>query len=97
MRTEAVTIEEELADLNGEARTLLSATADAPEVKIVEARRRLITALEENAAVWSELRARLARAAQMQDRTIRRDFYKTLGLAFGVGALMAFHLGGRHS
>ena len=92
-----MTVEQELADLNVEARALLSATAGAPDVKVIEARKRLIAALEENAAVWSEMRATLARQAQMEDPSIRRDFYKTLGLAFGAGALMAFHLGGRHS
>jgi ElaB/YqjD/DUF883 family membrane-anchored ribosome-binding protein len=90
MRERAPTIDDEFASLKAEALSLLATTADADELRVVQARMRLVSALEHSAETWDQVQADVARRVRGRDKSLREDFYKTLGLAFGIGAYMAF-------
>jgi len=73
-------------DFADDVRSLLAATANVAEAKVVEARKRLSETLDRS----RELAGRSARRA---DHYVREHSYETAAIAFGLGALTAFLLG----
>jgi ElaB/YqjD/DUF883 family membrane-anchored ribosome-binding protein len=97
MKGSIFTVGDELAHLQAEAQSLLSATADTREYEVVEARKRLRNALDESREPWTKLLADISKRARARGGAIRGDFYQALGFAFGLGAYVAFvHLGRRN-
>jgi len=79
-----------------DAQTLLGATAHIAEEKVVEARRRLTSALERGREVWGEVREKAVAGAKATDQVVRDHPYHAMGVAFGVGALLGFLLSRRN-
>lgn len=74
----------------------MSVTANVAEEKVVEARRRLAAALdrckEAGLEAWENLQDKAVAGARATDATIRKYPYQSIGIAFGVGALIGFLL-----
>lgn len=83
-------------DLAEDAKALLAATADVAEEKVVEARKRLVSALEKGKAAWNRVQERAVEGAKATDEMIHEHPYKALGIAFGVGALLGYLLSRRN-
>ena len=82
-----------------DAKELISATANVAEEKVVEARRRLNAALERckdaGLDAWNTVQDKAVAGARAADNTIRDYPYQSLGVAFGVGALLGYFLSRR--
>jgi ElaB/YqjD/DUF883 family membrane-anchored ribosome-binding protein len=81
-------IEEGASNLADDARELLAATAGMAESKVVEARKRLKIALERSKEAWGDIQDRATAQARVADEVIRDHPYQSIGLAFGIGALL---------
>jgi len=79
----------ELKALSEDSQALLSATSDAAEHKVVEARKRLTAALEKSKEAWNQLQERAREGVADADDAIRDHPYQSLGIAFGAGILLA--------
>jgi ElaB/YqjD/DUF883 family membrane-anchored ribosome-binding protein len=90
-------IEETASNLADDARELLAATADMAETKIVEARKRLQVALERSKEAWGDIQDRAVAQARVADEVIRDHPYQSIGVAFGVGALLGILMARRSS
>ncbi len=86
------------SDLNGlaeDAKALLVATGHLAEEKVVEARKRLSDALEKGRETWERVQDRTIEGAKATDTAIREHPYQSIGIAFGVGALLGYLLARR--
>lgn len=81
-------MEDSVSTLADDARELLAATAGVAETKIIEARKRLQTALERGKEAWGDMQDRAVAQARVADEVIRDHPYQSIGVAFGVGALL---------
>jgi ElaB/YqjD/DUF883 family membrane-anchored ribosome-binding protein len=81
-------MEEGASNLAEDARELLAATAGMAETKVVEARKRLKAALERSKEAWGEIQDRAAAQARVADEVIRDHPYQSIGIAFGIGAIL---------
>ncbi len=79
-----------------DARALLAATAHVAEEKVVEARKRLAAALERSREVWNDVQEKAVAGAKATDKVIRDHPYQSIGVAFGIGALIGFLLSRRN-
>lgn len=75
-----------------DARALLDATANIADEAVAEARQRLTEALESSKDFRNRIKERAVDAAKATDKTIRENPYQSIGIAFGVGALVGFLL-----
>jgi ElaB/YqjD/DUF883 family membrane-anchored ribosome-binding protein len=87
--------EKSASNLADDARELLAATAGMAETKIVEARKRLQIALERSKEAWGEIQDRACAQARVADEVIRDHPYQSIGVAFGVGALLGLFMARR--
>jgi ElaB/YqjD/DUF883 family membrane-anchored ribosome-binding protein len=78
-----------------DAQELLAATAHVAEAKVVEARKRLAAALERGKEAWSQVQDAAVEKAKAADEVIRDHPYESIGIAFGVGALIGLLIGRR--
>jgi len=81
-----------LGTLAEDARALLAATADVAGEKIGEARKRLAASLDTAREMAGRVRDRAVESAQAADDAVREHPYQAIGVAFGVGALVALPL-----
>jgi len=79
-----------LDTLAEDARALMSATADVAGEKISNARKRLSDALESGKEFYGQVRDKAAEGVKTTDRVVRENPYRTIGIAFGVGALAGY-------
>lgn len=81
------------------AKSLMSATANIAEDKVIEARKRLGAALERaqevSKEIWNDVQDKAVTGARVADETIVEHRYQALGIALGVGALVGFLLSRR--
>jgi ElaB/YqjD/DUF883 family membrane-anchored ribosome-binding protein len=89
-------VRESLANLVEDAQALLAATTNVAEAKVVEARKRLAGALERGKETWGEIQDSAAAQAKAADELIRKHPYESIGVAFGVGALVGLLIGRRN-
>lgn len=82
----------QLMDLVEFAQALIAATAHVPEEKVVEARQRLLTAIQCARKHWRKLQEQAAASAKATDQIIRGNPYQALGMALGVGAIIGYLL-----
>lgn len=82
----------DIAQLAEDARTLLAATAQVAEQKVVDARKRVMSALEQG---WDAVSEKTMAGCRATDDAIREHPYQALGTALGVGALVGFLLARR--
>ena len=90
-------IQESAALLAEDAQALLTATANVAETKVIEARKRLTAALDRGKEAWGQAQDYAAAQAKAADEVIRDHPYQSIGIAFGVGALLALLLSRRSS
>jgi ElaB/YqjD/DUF883 family membrane-anchored ribosome-binding protein len=88
-------IQESAAVLVEDAQALLAATANVAEAKVIEARKRLASALERSKEAWGEVQDYAKEKAKAADEVIREHPYQSIGIAFGVGALLGLFLSRR--
>jgi ElaB/YqjD/DUF883 family membrane-anchored ribosome-binding protein len=79
-----------------DAQALLAATAHVAEEKVVEARKRLASALERGREIWNDVQEKTVAGAKATDKVIRDHPYQSIGVAFGIGALLGFLLSRRN-
>ena len=82
----------DIAQLAEDAKTLLAATAQVAEQKVVDARKRITAALEDG---WDYVSDRTMAGCRATDETIREHPYQAVGAALGLGALVGFLLARR--
>jgi len=82
----------DIAQLAEDARTLLAATAQVAEQKVVEARKRVTNVLEQG---WDIVSEKTMAGCRATDDAIREHPYQALGTALGLGALVGFLLARR--
>jgi ElaB/YqjD/DUF883 family membrane-anchored ribosome-binding protein len=88
----------EAADtLMEDAQELLAATAHVAEEKVIEARKRLTSAIEKGKEAWNAVQEKAVAGAKATDQVIREHPYQSLGVALGVGALIGYLLSRRNS
>ncbi len=75
-----------------DAQALLAATAHVAEEKVVEARKRLTSAIEKGKETWNNVQEKTIAGAKATDQVIRDNPYKALGVALGVGAIIGYLL-----
>jgi ElaB/YqjD/DUF883 family membrane-anchored ribosome-binding protein len=80
-----------------DAQELLAATAHVAEEKVIEARKRLTSAIEKGKEAWNVVQEKAVAGAKATDQVIRDHPYQSLGVALGVGALIGFLLSRRNS
>lgn len=78
-----------------DAQALLTATADVAGEKVAEARKRLSAAVDRGRETWNTVQGRAVEGAKAADQVIRSHPYQSLGVAFGVGALLGFLMASR--
>jgi ElaB/YqjD/DUF883 family membrane-anchored ribosome-binding protein len=83
-------IDNDAGTLGDDVRELMAATADAAEEKVVEARERLGIALDSGKKILGRVRDQAIEGARAADKTVHEHPYETIGIAFGVGALIGF-------
>ncbi len=88
-------IQQSAAALAEDAHELLAATAHVAEAKVVEARKRLAAAIERGKESWSHVQDAAIEKAKAADEVIRDHPYESIGIAFGVGALIGLLIGRR--
>jgi len=88
MKKSATDMEDSASSLAEDARELLAATAGMAETKIIDARKRLLVALERGKEAWGDMQDRAVAQARVADEVIRDHPYQSIGIAFGVGALL---------
>jgi len=100
MKKKVPTISSELANIADDARTLLAVTAESAEEKVVEARKRVTEALERCQETcmdtWETVQDKTMAGVKSADKAVRSHPYETMGIAFGVGALLGYLLGKRN-
>jgi ElaB/YqjD/DUF883 family membrane-anchored ribosome-binding protein len=84
--------EANIASLAEDAQDLISATANIAESKVVEARKRLNVALERGREAWEQVQDAAVARARAADEVIRDYPYQSIGVAFGIGALLGLLL-----
>ncbi|MBI5434368.1 MAG: DUF883 family protein [Planctomycetes bacterium] len=80
-------LERRLNSVAGHARTLIEATVDAADQRVVGARDGLLRALEAGGDVLDHAKERVEEGARSVDKLVRKHPYETLAVAFGVGLL----------
>ena len=83
-------------NLAEEAQALLEATTEVAGDKIAEARKRLTTVLAQGKDAWEDLQENAVEKAKAADEAIRENPYRTMGIAFGVGALVGYLFARKH-
>jgi len=75
-----------------DAQALLAATAHVAEEKVMDARKRLMAAIERGKETWNTVQEKAVAGAKATDRVIRDNPYKALGIALGVGVIVGYLL-----
>jgi ElaB/YqjD/DUF883 family membrane-anchored ribosome-binding protein len=87
----------DMGTLAEDARTLMTATADVPGEKVVDARKRVADALESAKEIAGRVRDQAVDYAKAADKAVREHPYKALGIALGVGAILGYLVSRRGS
>lgn len=80
----------DFSSLAEDARALLAATADVASDKVAEARKRVAAALESGGKMLTRVRDQAVEGAKATDQAIRDNPYKSLAIAFSVGAILGY-------
>ncbi|MCC7374778.1 MAG: DUF883 domain-containing protein [Verrucomicrobiales bacterium] len=76
--------------LADDARALLAATSNIADEKVTAARQRLETALERGRDLLNRGQDQARMQMQAADQCVRRNPYQTIGMAFGLGAVLGY-------
>jgi ElaB/YqjD/DUF883 family membrane-anchored ribosome-binding protein len=80
----------DLGTLAEDARALIAATADVAGKKVVEARQRLAAALESGKEMYGHVREQTVEGAQAAGVAVHEHPYQSIGIAFGIGAIIGY-------
>lgn len=80
----------DLGTLGEDARALMAATADAVEEKVGQTRNRLGAALERGTKLYGRVREKTVEGVKATDDAMHVHPYHAIGIAFGVGAIIAY-------
>jgi ElaB/YqjD/DUF883 family membrane-anchored ribosome-binding protein len=87
--------ENNMGTLAEDARALMAATADVAGEKVVEARQRLATALENGKELVGRVREKAIERAKAAEQVTRENPCQTIAIAFGVGTVIGLLLARR--
>jgi ElaB/YqjD/DUF883 family membrane-anchored ribosome-binding protein len=87
----------DMGTLAEDARALMAATADVAGEKVGEARDRLAASLDRAKEIAGRVRDKAVEGAKAADDVVREHPYQAIGIALGVGALVALLLARRCS
>lgn len=87
----------DIGSLVDDAKALLSATAEVAEGNVVAARKKLAAALESGEETWGKVQDFAVESAKSADKTIRTHPYQSIGIAFGIGAVLGYLLSRRNN
>ena len=88
--------EEASEHLLEDAQALLSATAHVAEEKVMDARKRLIAAVDKGRESLQAVRDKAVAGAKATDRLVRAHPYQAVGIAVGIGVLFGYLWGRRN-
>ena len=97
MNKQTQTISNDLGTLAEDARALMTATAGVAGDKVGEARERLAAGLDSAKEVAGRVRDKAVDYAKATDQAVREHPYHAVGIALGVGALLALLVSRRGS
>ena len=81
-----------MGTLADDARALMAATADVAGQKVGEARNRLAGTLERGKEIYGRVREKAVEGTKAADKAMHEHPYQAVGIAFGVGAFLAYLL-----
>ena len=81
---------DEMDTLAEDARALMTATAAAAGEQVGEARKRLAAALDSAKEIAGRFRDKAVEGAKAADQAVRDKPYQAIGIAFAVGAVVAY-------
>jgi len=81
---------DEMDTLAEDARALMTATADVAGDKVGEARKRLAAALDSAKEIAGRVRDKAVEGVKAADQAVRDKPYQAIGIAFAVGAVVAY-------
>jgi ElaB/YqjD/DUF883 family membrane-anchored ribosome-binding protein len=90
MSKQTQAISNDLVTLAEDVRALMSATADVAGERVAEARQRLAEALGSGKEIFDRVKEKTVERARATDQVVRENPYETIGIAFGVGALLGY-------
>jgi len=90
MNKQTQAVSNDVGTLAEDARALMAATADVAGEKVEEARKRLSAVLENGKEIYGRVRDKAVQGAKVADQTVRENPYQSMGIAFGVGALIGY-------
>lgn len=76
--------------LADDTRALLTATANMADEKVVAARRRVEAAIANGRDLLDRAQEQTQRHLQAADHQVRRYPYESIGIAFGIGAVLGY-------
>ncbi len=76
--------------LAGESGAFVAATADVIGQPVNEGRNRLAAALESGKEILGRVKEKAVESARATDECVHEHPYQTIGVAFGLGALIGF-------
>jgi len=88
--------EEASEHLLEDAQALLSATAHVAEEKVMDARKRLMAAVDKGRESLQAVRDKAVAGAKATDRMVRSHPYQAVGIALGLGVLFGYLWGRRN-
>ena len=80
----------EMNTLAKDARALMTGTADAAGERVGEARKRLAAALDSAKEIAGRVRDQAVEGVKAADQAVRDKPYQAIGIAFAVGAVVAY-------
>jgi len=95
MNKETQAIRDDMSQLAEDARALVAATSDVAGEKVAEARKRLAAALDSGREFYGRVKEKAAEGAKAADEAVHEHPYQAMGIAFGVGALLAYMIAHR--
>jgi len=90
MNKQTTATSNDLGTLAEDARALMTATADVAGEKVSEARKRLADALDSGKKIFGRVKEKAVEGAKATDEVVHKHPYETIGIAFGVGALIGY-------
>ena len=90
MSKQTQAIANDLGTLAEDAHALMTATADVAGDKVGEARERLAAALDSAKQIAGRVRDKAVEGAKAADQAVHDKPYQAIGIAFAVGAVVAY-------
>lgn len=90
MNKQMQSVRDDLGTLADDARALMAATSDVAGDNVVEARKRLATALENGKEIYGRVREQAVEGARAADEAVHEHAYQAIAIGVGVGALVGY-------